>query len=105
MSKRHYLIRKADIDHSEKDRITLNKMQAELLPWDDLLPLSDATWWIAEWHGKPIGFCALSDKEDRGELSRAGVRPGHHGQGLQRRFIKLREREARPRRDYVVHRR
>lgn len=54
-------------------------------------------WWFAMADGVPIAFAGLWPSHRfpaAGYLCRAGVMPGHRGQGLQRRLIKVREKEA-----------
>ncbi|HYA07750.1 MAG TPA: GNAT family N-acetyltransferase [Xanthobacteraceae bacterium] len=55
-------------------------------------------WWIA-WKGNnPVGFAGLRLSQSTpgtGYLHRAGVLPRHRGNGLQVRFIRLREAMAR----------
>lgn len=55
-------------------------------------------WWIAYEGSEPVGFAGLARARSNigyGYLVRTGVLPQHRGQGLQRRFVKLRERFAR----------
>lgn len=56
-------------------------------------------WWIAKAADEVAGFCGVTpsygDPMQLGYLKRAGVRLSHRGQGLQRRFIRVREARAR----------
>ena len=55
-------------------------------------------WWIAYAAGKPVAFCGLwpsVSTPGAGYLCRAGVLPEARGLGLQRRMVRIREREAR----------
>src|SRR5262249_7442104 len=56
-------------------------------------------WWIASDGRELAGFCGLTptyaQPSDVGYLKRAGVRLPHRGQGLQRRFVRVREAQAR----------
>jgi GNAT superfamily N-acetyltransferase len=64
-------------------------------------PEWDYGWWWIGWHRRsaaPAAFCGVvqsSLDEGAAYLKRAGVVPAHHGQGLQRRMIRIRERCAR----------
>ncbi len=54
-------------------------------------------WWIAYEGTKPVGFCGMhkSASQPNGSyLVRAGVMKAARGQGLQRKFIKVREKKA-----------
>jgi predicted acetyltransferase len=69
-------------------------------PADERVVIGDAYWWVV-WHGQdPVGFAGLrvcQAEYNRGLafLCRAGVVPTHRGAGLQKRLIRVREREAR----------
>ena len=56
----------------------------------------DAHWWIAFQNGSPVAFAALThyEDDDTAFLSLAGVLPCARGKGLQKRFIKKREKLA-----------
>lgn len=77
----------------------LLEMQTICLPWCDK-PLSvedGGEWWIVFFEDVPVGFGAIKTSvrwRYTGHLSRAGILPGHRGQGLQRRLIRVRERWA-----------
>lgn len=54
-------------------------------------------WWGAYERGRMVGFCALWPSVRTpltGYLARAAVDPDARGKGLQRRFIKIREKAA-----------
>lgn len=58
-------------------------------------------WWIAYRNGAPVAFAGLWPSvrsPGSGYLCRAGVMPEARGEGLQRRLIKVREKEARKKR-------
>lgn len=59
----------------------------------------DKGWWWLVWRaGVPVGFCSLHKSvifPGAGFLSRSGILPAHRGRGLQRRMIRVRERQAR----------
>lgn len=59
--------------------------------------LDEAIWWIAYKHKEPAGFCGLGKGVTPGVayLCRAGVLTEHRGHGLQTRFLRVREKEAR----------
>jgi GNAT superfamily N-acetyltransferase len=56
-------------------------------------------WWVATDGRELAGFCGLTpvyaQPSDVGYLKRAGVLRPHRGQGLQRRFVRVREAQAR----------
>jgi GNAT superfamily N-acetyltransferase len=79
--------------------------QAALLHWLQLETLSGDTplttivgwWWILYQDDRPIGFCSLRRSAqwgDTGYLCRAGILPKYRGKGLQKRLIRVRERQA-----------
>ena len=80
-----------------KNSVLLNDLQRTILPHDKTDDVSVGYWWIACFDGNAIGFCALKQSNkwsDCGYLSRAGVLPEYRGQGIQKRLIKVRERQA-----------
>lgn len=92
------LVRCSDPRTPAESRLIL-RMDKQLFPDDDRPETGQAhsQWWIA-WEGdKPVGYCAVeyAGYADRGFLSRVGVLPRAGGKGLQRRFIRVRERYAR----------
>jgi GNAT superfamily N-acetyltransferase len=63
-----------------------------------LVPSDKGWWWIASDGRELAGFCLLvptSYNPAMGYLKRAGVLRPHRGQGLQRRFVRVRETKAR----------
>jgi GNAT superfamily N-acetyltransferase len=61
------------------------------------VPPLDGHWWIAYDGDKAIGFCGLSlnvNTAGAGFLCRAGVVSAYRGQGIQKKMIRLRERQA-----------
>lgn len=72
-------------------------LNALIFPEDDLDVGTKSYHWIArdKCAGEPIGFCSVSDfGEGILFLSRSGLLRKYRGRGIQRRFIKLRERFA-----------
>lgn len=60
--------------------------------------LDNAAWWVAFRDGEPVGFCGVQrarTEPGSAYLSRAGVLQSARGNGLQRRFLRCRERWAR----------
>jgi GNAT superfamily N-acetyltransferase len=65
---------------------------------DDELDGEHCYWWLAYLGNEPVGFAGMVPSQrykSAGYLKRAGVIPGHRGNGLQLRFFKVRERKAR----------
>jgi GNAT superfamily N-acetyltransferase len=63
-------------------------------------PISPYTgdWWLTYLDREPVAFAGLSASSQMscaGYLCRAGVAPGHRGQGLQLRLLRVREAQAR----------
>lgn len=58
--------------------------------------LEQSSWWFAYYKGEPIGYAGLTyyPSLDSAFLSRVGVLSDFRGLGLQKRFIKARERQA-----------
>lgn len=85
---------------SKAKRRLLKKLHEEIFG-DEApeLEYDDGYYWIAYTEEKvPIGLgwlTASKSYSDFGYLARCGVMPGHRGQGLQRRFICVREEKAR----------
>ena len=52
-------------------------------------------WWIATHKDEAIGYAGLEQEWDYGYLCRVGILPSFRGKGLQKKFIRVREREAR----------
>jgi len=70
-------------------------LNAIIFPEDDLDVSKKTFHWIAKEGSMPIGFCSAKDIGYRIlYLTRAGVLKEHRGNGIQKRFIKARERFA-----------
>ena len=82
-----------------KKRKLLSSMHKACFPEYPMIePIGD--WWLVKADSRPAAFCVLwqSIKIDHaGYLARAGVLEKYRGHGLQKRMIRLREREARRR--------
>ena len=94
-----YRIRRVDGDDEEYADL-LRSLHDET--FGDTAPQIDPDrgwWWIATDGRELAGFCGLTptyaDPNNVGYLKRAGVRLSHRGQGLQRRFVRVREAQAR----------
>jgi predicted acetyltransferase len=75
----------------------LSVLQKICLPYDKPYDTTAGYWWIAIKNGVDIGFAGLvysSRWTDCCNLIRAGVVPDHRGQGLQKKFIRVRIRQA-----------
>jgi len=75
----------------------LSVLQKICLPFDKPYDTTSGYWWIAIKNGVDIGFAGLvhsSRWTDCCNLIRAGVVPDHRGQGLQKKFIRVRIRQA-----------
>lgn len=95
-----YRARRADLfdEDDVKDILDLHRVTFE--PSDPLPDMTYGTWWLYYPEGEhdPVAFCGICQSSygpDYGYLKRAGVRMDHWGHGLQRRMIKLREKQAR----------
>jgi GNAT superfamily N-acetyltransferase len=89
-------IKKVDTSHADV-RDAIIAMHAQCFP-DLPFQQLHGDWWIAYGPaGVPVGFAGLWPSltvPGAGYLCRAGVLSAARGQGLQRRLIKVREREA-----------
>lgn len=93
----------SEVDGSDDDIAeTLRELHDEV--FGDTAPQIDPErgfWWLAieASHGRELaGFCGLTPTyadHTLGYLKRAGVLRPHRGQGLQRRFVRVREAKAR----------
>lgn len=74
----------------------VRSLHRDCFPGDDFYDHDGNQYWIA-WNDKePIGFTMLTIMDENiGFLSRSGVLPNYRGNGLQRRFIRVREMFAR----------
>lgn len=91
---------KVDTSHAEVSA-TILRMHEECFPDLEFQQLH-GDWWVAYDHSKtPVAFAGLwpsLSTPGAGYLCRAGVLPAGRGHGLQRRLIRVREREARRKR-------
>jgi predicted acetyltransferase len=75
----------------------LSVLQKKCLPYDKPYETSHGYWWIATKDGVDCGFAGLvysSRWSDCGYLVRCGVVPNCRGQALQKKFIRVRIRQA-----------
>jgi GNAT superfamily N-acetyltransferase len=89
-------IKRVDI-RLDSVQIRLSVLQKMCLPYDKPYDTTSGYWWIAVKNGVDIGFAGLvysSRWTDCCNLVRAGVVPDHRGQGLQKKFIRVRIRQA-----------
>ena len=78
-------------------QMRLSQLQKKCLPYDKAYDVSNGYWWIATKDGVDCGFAGLvysSRWSDCGYLVRCGVLPSHRGFGLQKKFIRVRIRQA-----------
>lgn len=78
-------------------QMRLSVLQKKCLPNDKPYDTTSGYWWIATKNGVDIGFAGLvhsSRWSDCCNLIRAGVVPDMRGQGLQKKFIRVRIRQA-----------
>ena len=88
------------------ERITIRKtknskairaLEARCFPEDEPYDIAGAIWWLVKVGDFPIGYAGLKPlpyEKDVGFLCRAGILSNYRGQGLQRKLIKLRIKEA-----------
>lgn len=89
-------IKRVDI-RLDSVQMRLSVLQKKCLPNDKPYDTTSGYWWIAAKNGVDIGFAGLvhsSRWSDCCNLVRAGVIPDHRGQGLQKKFIRVRIRQA-----------
>ena len=89
-------IKRVDI-RLDSVQMRLSVLQKKCLPNDKPYDTTSGYWWIAIKDGVDIGFAGLihsSRWSDCCNLIRAGVVPDHRGQGLQKKFIRVRIRQA-----------
>jgi GNAT superfamily N-acetyltransferase len=75
----------------------LSLLQKKCLPYDKSYDTTNGTWWIATKNGVDCGFAGLICSpwwSDCVYLIRCGVLPDYRGQGLQKKFIRVRIRQA-----------
>ena len=91
-------IKRVDIRHSQVQN-DLSVLQKKCLPADALYETNSGFWWIVyDSINLPCAFAGLVPSvrwADTGYLCRAGVLPSHRGQGVQKRLIRARVRQAR----------
>jgi predicted acetyltransferase len=89
-------IKRVDI-RLDSVQMRLSVLQKICLPYDKPYDTTAGYWWIAIKNGVDIGFAGLvhsSRWTDCCNLIRAGVVPNMRGQGLQKKFIRVRIRQA-----------
>jgi len=90
------MLKRVDIrKQSSQDK--LSRLQKVCLPYDQPIDTNFGSWWIATENGVDIGFAGLVRTvswTDCGYLCRAGVIPDARGQGLQKKLINVRVRQA-----------
>jgi N-acetylglutamate synthase-like GNAT family acetyltransferase len=75
----------------------LSVLQKKCLPFDKTYDTNHGYWWIATQDGVDCAFAGLVCSpwwSDCGYLIRCGVVPDMRGQGLQKKFIRVRIRQA-----------
>jgi predicted acetyltransferase len=75
----------------------LSVLHRKCLPYDKTFDFAHGYWWIATKDGVDCGFAGLIYSpwwSDCGYLIRCGVVPDHRGQGLQKKLIRVRIRQA-----------
>jgi len=90
------MLKRVDI-RKESVQLKLSVLQNKCLPFDTPYDTNFGSWWIATENGVDIGFAGLVRTvswTDCGYLCRAGVVPDARGQGLQKKFIRVRLRQA-----------
>jgi len=90
------MIKRVDI-RKESVQDKLSALQKICLPHDQPYDTNFGSWWIATENGVDIGFAGLVRTvswSDCGYLCRAGVVPNSRGQGLQKKLIHVRVRQA-----------
>lgn len=74
----------------------LNSLDSRCFKGEELYPKIGSYWWVAYDSEEPIGFAGMTVynyiEKPASFLSRVGVLPKARGYGLQRRFIRTRER-------------
>ena len=89
-------IQRVDVRQSSV-QTRLSQLQKKCLPYDKSYDTNHGYWWIATKNGVDCGFAGLvysSRWSDCGYLIRCGVVPDMRGQGLQKKFIRVRIRQA-----------
>ncbi len=90
-------INRVDIRHS-RTQDKLSRLQRICLPYDHLYDTTTGFWWsAADTSGNDVAFAGLvysSRWSDCGYLCRSGVVPSSRGQGIQKKLIRVRIRQA-----------
>ena len=90
------MIKRVDV-RKQSVQNRLSELQSKCLPYDQPIDTNFGSWWIATDAGGDIGFAGLTRTvswTDCGYLCRAGVVPNARGQGLQKKLINVRIRQA-----------
>jgi GNAT superfamily N-acetyltransferase len=91
-------IKRVDIRSSQIQN-ELAALQKKCLPFDAPFDTTQGHWWIVyDAHNLPCAFAGIVPSVrwlDCAYLCRAGVIPNHRGQGIQKRLIRARIRQAR----------
>lgn len=90
------MLKRVDI-RKESVQTRLSVLQNICLPFDKLYDTNFGSWWIAVENGRDVGFAGLVRTVswiDCGYLCRAGVVPAYRGQGLQKKLVYVRIRQA-----------
>jgi GNAT superfamily N-acetyltransferase len=91
-------IKRVDVRHSQIKN-ELSVLQKKCLPYDAPSDINCGYWWIVyDALNLPCAFSGLVRSvrwNNVGYLCRAGVLPSHRGQGVQKRLIRARIRQAR----------
>ena len=93
-----YKIHRADLGCLDT-QMALTRLQKQCLPYDKPATTTFGYWWLVHSEdGVPVAFAGLVPSQrwsDCGYLCRAGVLPTHRGQGIQKKLIRVRIRQAR----------
>jgi GNAT superfamily N-acetyltransferase len=93
-----YKIHRADLGCLDT-QMALTRLQKQCLPYDEPTSTTSGYWWLVHSEdGIPVAFAGLVPSQrwsDCGYLCRAGVLPAHRGQGIQKKLIRVRVRQAR----------
>lgn len=98
MQAEKYRFHKLNLDDHKQCKV-VEKIHKRCFPDDDVLsPKEGGFWWVVKLGAEVVGFCAMRRSTrwtDTGYLWRSAVVREHRGKGLQKRMIKVREKEAR----------
>jgi GNAT superfamily N-acetyltransferase len=90
------MLKRVDI-RKESTQERLSALQKICLPYDKPYDTNYGCWWVATKDGRDIGFAGLVRSvswTNCGYLCRAGVVASARGRGLQKKFIRVRIRQA-----------